>query len=93
MSHYNIMLKTFYQTVGIVIYIRYRQIDELTASNTELMATTAKLNLLALWVGFASCLGCSIVGNFQETNVRMVHFVGAFCCFGFGTIYFWMQVH
>lgn len=21
----------------------------------------------------------------------MVHFVGAFCCFGLGTIYFWLQ--
>lgn len=32
-----------------------------------------------------------MVGNFQETNVRIVHFIGAFCCFGFGTIYYWLQ--
>lgn len=31
------------------------------------------------------------MANFQETNVRLVHFIGAFTCFGSGTIYFWIQ--
>lgn len=48
--------------------------------------------ILGLWIGIGSCLGISIVANFQETNVRIVHFVGAFICFACGTIYFWMQV-
>lgn len=29
---------------------------------------------------------------FQETNVKYVHYTGAFMCFGFGTVYFWIQV-
>ena len=33
-----------------------------------------------------------MVGNFQETTVSSVHFIGASLCFGFGTIYIWMQV-
>lgn len=80
-----------FHAVGIVIYIRYRQIRQLSTNDAELYAATGRLSWWALWIGFGSCLGCSIVGNFQETNVRMVHFVGAFCCFGLGTIYFWLQ--
>lgn len=76
--------------LGIVVYIRYRQIQQLMYHHLEL-ASSSKLNLIAMWVGMASCFGCSIVANFQETNVRIVHFVGAFTCFGFGTIYFWLQ--
>lgn len=77
--------------LGIVIYIRYRQIQELLCHHIELIPTTAKLNTVSVWIGFSSCLGCSIVANFQETNVRIIHFAGAFTCFGFGTVYFWIQ--
>lgn len=77
--------------LGVVIYIRYRQIYHLTERHVELQPSCDRLSWCALWIGFGSCLGCSIVGNFQETNVRLVHFIGAFCCFGLGTIYFWLQ--
>lgn len=77
--------------LGIVVYIRYRQVEQLIQHHLELVASSYKLNKIAMWVGFGSCFGCSIVANFQETNVRIVHFVGAFTCFGFGTIYFWCQ--
>lgn len=77
--------------LGIVIYIRYRQIEQLAYHHVELVNTTIKWNNAALWIGMCSCFGCSIVANFQETNVRIVHFIGAFTCFGMGTIYFWIQ--
>ena len=77
--------------VGITIYIRYRQVLQLFEHHSDLGVNLLRYNRLAVWFGLASCLGISIVGNFQETNVRIVHFVGAFCCFGFGTLYFWMQ--
>lgn len=48
-------------------------------------------NQKSLWIGFLSCFGISIVANFQETNVRIVHYIGALFCFGFGTTYFWIQ--
>lgn len=79
--------------LGIVIYIRYRQIEQLIYHHLELMVSSAKLNRLAVLLGIGSCLGCSIVANFQETNVRIVHFVGAFTCFGLGTAYFWLQAY
>ena len=33
----------------------------------------------------------SMVGNFQETQVVLVHFVGASLAFGLGTLYLWVQ--
>lgn len=77
--------------LGIVVYIRYRQIEQLIYLHLELPTSPSKLNRIAMWVGFGSCFGCSVVANFQETNVRIVHFVGAFTCFGLGTVYFWLQ--
>lgn len=77
--------------LGIVIYIRYRQIEKLAYHHAELVPNTARWNIAALYIGICSCVGCSIVANFQETNVRMIHFIGAFTCFGAGTIYFWIQ--
>lgn len=38
-----------------------------------------------------SCLGLSIVANFQETSLFYVHLVGAFMCLGCGLIYCWLQ--
>ena len=38
-----------------------------------------------------SCLGLSIVANFQETSIFYVHLAGAFLCFGGGLIYCWIQ--
>lgn len=79
--------------LGIVIYIRFRQIEQLIYHHPELFESTTKLNKIAMWLGIGSCLGCSIVANFQETNVRIVHFIGAFTCFGLGTAYFWLQAY
>lgn len=77
--------------MGIVVYVRYRQICVLCDYHADLREFTTKLNNRGLWIGFGSCLGISIVANFQETNVRIVHLVGAFLCFGLGTVYFWIQ--
>lgn len=81
----------FWFAVGITIYVRYRQVLQLYEHHPELDQAVLRHNRLALWCGLISCLGISFVGNFQETNVRIVHFIGAFCCFGCGTLYFWMQ--
>ena len=66
----------------MTIYTRYRQV---------LKDLIGVLNKKSLYVGLASCYGISIVANFQETNVQIMHYVGAFNCFGMGTVYFWMQ--
>lgn len=78
--------------MGITIYVRYRQIQEIGLRHSDVHRAVERINGPAFWVGMGSCLGVSIVGNFQETNVRPVHYVGAFLAFGMGTIYYWMQV-
>lgn len=77
--------------VVMVIYIRYRQIDKYYRSYA-LPSTVVKHNKIALWIGYLSCFGLSLVANFQETNVIIVHLTGAFLCFGLGTVYIWLQV-
>lgn len=74
------------------IYLRYKQIeqyyrDHLALESPKIMGR----NRLALFVGIIACLGLSIVANFQETNLIIVHLIGAFSCFGCGMIYCWIQ--
>lgn len=78
-------------SVGITVYVRYKQILELQLCHQVLAPNTARLNRVSLWIGLVSAFGISIVGNFQETNVRVVHLFGALLCFGFGSVYFSLQ--
>ena len=79
-------------SVCLVIYIRYSQIKECTIAFGLLNSSIQKLNRVSLILGLLSTLGLSLVANFQETSVIVVHFIGAFMCFGCGTLYFWAQV-
>ncbi|XP_012264241.2 DNA damage-regulated autophagy modulator protein 1 isoform X1 [Athalia rosae] len=74
-----------------VIWLRYSQIKEISSSY-QLHASLPKWNRSSLILGLLTCLGLSFVANFQETNVIVVHLLGALCCFGCGTAYFWTQV-
>ncbi|ETN58063.1 transmembrane protein 77 [Anopheles darlingi] len=77
--------------LGITIYVRYRQIQEISYRHSDVRQAIGRYSVVAFWIGIGSCFGISIVGNFQETNVRIAHYVGAFLAFGFGTVYFWIQ--
>uniref|UniRef100_A0A914RE59 CWH43-like N-terminal domain-containing protein n=1 Tax=Parascaris equorum TaxID=6256 RepID=A0A914RE59_PAREQ len=46
---------------------------------------------ILLWIGYFSAFGVSVVGNFQENNVIIVHYAGALLAFGCGLIYTWAQ--
>lgn len=74
-----------------IIYVRYRQIDRLLYHHVRLLKRVARQNVIALWFGLIACGGFSIVANFQLTEMPVVHYIGAFSCFGLGTVYFWMQ--
>lgn len=77
--------------IGVIIYVRYRQIERLLYHHDNLIRPLAKKNLIALYIGLAACFGLSMVANFQLTKVPTVHYFGAISCFGLGTIYFWLQ--
>ncbi|CAG2209373.1 DRAM2 [Mytilus edulis] len=42
-------------------------------------------------MGITAALGISLVGNFQETNVIVIHLIGALLAFVVGSIYCWIQ--
>nr|CAD7423317.1 unnamed protein product [Timema monikensis] len=68
------------------VYIRYRLVK-----NAE-SGIISWVNTMAAWLGGISCLGLSLVANFQESNVSSVHVLGADTCFIGGAIYFCLQV-
>lgn len=76
------------------LYIRYKQVsgyvDDIRIENSPLVD---KLNKASFAVAVLICLGMSLVANFQETSVAIVHFVGAMMTFGLGTVYEFMQTY
>ncbi|XP_043515743.1 uncharacterized protein LOC122531689 [Frieseomelitta varia] len=76
--------------MSFVVYIRYSQVKE-CSSTFSLQQSLPKWNYWALIFGLTSTFGLSMVANFQETSVIVVHFIGALLCFGGGTAYFWTQ--
>ena len=75
----------------ILIYVRYLQVKR-DVEWLEGNQTTLLLNRHSLPVGLIAVLGCSIVANFPETQVLIVHLIGATMLFVFGNIYVWFQV-
>jgi len=51
-----------------------------------------RTNTFAMILGMVAALGVLLVGSFQETNVVLVHFTGAFMSFLGGGIYLTFQV-
>ncbi|XP_043261223.1 DNA damage-regulated autophagy modulator protein 1-like [Colletes gigas] len=76
--------------MSFVVYIRYSLVRE-CSSTFSLQSSLPKWNRWALIFGLTSTFGLSVVANFQETSVIVVHFIGALLCFGGGTAYFWTQ--
>jgi hypothetical protein len=75
---------------AVCVYIKYLEIKNCTATSGS--GVSHKFNKVALAFGLVSCAGLDIVANFQESNVFVVHMLGAFLCFAAGTIYFILQV-
>lgn len=76
--------------LGIIFYIRYRQIEHILYHN-DLSISVMRLNVTSLWIGLIACLGLSVAANFQANTMGVLHCIGAFSCFGLGTVYFWLQ--
>lgn len=75
--------------VLIVFYIRYRQIG--THFEGRNSARLLKFNSVTFVMGIAAAFGISLVGNFQETNVIVIHLIGALLAFVVGSVYCWIQ--
>ncbi|XP_069696581.1 DNA damage-regulated autophagy modulator protein 2-like isoform X2 [Periplaneta americana] len=73
------------------VYVKYLQVIEFPTISSGSGVSDA-INRTALVFGIISCIGFDIVGNFQESNIIVVHMIGAVLCFGAGTIYFSIQL-
>ncbi|RWS03022.1 DNA damage-regulated autophagy modulator protein 1-like protein [Dinothrombium tinctorium] len=63
----------------LTLYVRYKQIEQYYRDH---LSTESALTLTRNWIcfcfGVISCFGLSIVANFQETNVFVVHMTGLY---------------
>lgn len=74
--------------IAITISVRYKQVEQQCRDNLLPDANRVfALNKWSFFLGLASAAGLSIVANFQELQLFIVHMIGAFTAFGFGLIY------
>ncbi|XP_005388995.1 PREDICTED: DNA damage-regulated autophagy modulator protein 2 [Chinchilla lanigera] len=69
------------------IYVRYKQVHALNPEENLII----KLNKAGLVLGILSCLGASLVANFQKTALFVVHVSGSVLTFGMGIFYMFVQ--
>ncbi|XP_042370588.1 modulator of macroautophagy TMEM150B-like, partial [Plectropomus leopardus] len=67
-----------------VVVIRFQQVID--------YGHHGKANIVSIVLGFISAIGISLLGNFQQSVVRIVHLLGAFVAFFVGLAYFWVQL-
>ncbi|XP_060522623.1 DNA damage-regulated autophagy modulator protein 2-like [Cylas formicarius] len=75
--------------VGFVMYIKFRQVKEIFEKHH--IDEQLNINEIGLFVGILAAFGISVVANFQETNVFVVHWIGAILTFGCGSVYCSLQ--
>ncbi|XP_060248905.1 DNA damage-regulated autophagy modulator protein 2 isoform X2 [Meriones unguiculatus] len=69
------------------MYVRYKQVHALNPDDTLII----KLNKAGLVLGILSCLGLSLVANFQKSTLLVAHICGAVLAFGMGSLYMFVQ--
>lgn len=76
---------------GIVIYIRYRQIEQLIEQHPNLSESSSKTNKNSMHLGYCLNLGIAIALNLQYMKMPILDYFCSLNCFGFSIGYFWMQ--
>ncbi|KAJ7992118.1 hypothetical protein DPEC_G00275230 [Dallia pectoralis] len=67
-----------------IVFIRFQQVRNYDHNS--------RVNRASIILGFISCLGISIIGNFPQSVFFGIHVFGAFLAFTLGLSYFWLQV-
>ncbi|XP_007893564.1 DNA damage-regulated autophagy modulator protein 1 [Callorhinchus milii] len=70
------------------MYVRFKF---LKALNKDSNLIITRLNNAGLGFGIIGCIGMCIVANFQETDMRIIHDIGAFLSFIMGTVHLVLQ--
>lgn len=79
--------------IFLTMYVRYLYVKRCYLNDPNLLNFTSvkRLNSISLWLAAIISLGGIFVANFQETVAFIPHMIGAFCCFGVGSVYFCLQ--
>lgn len=78
--------------VALTVYLRHLQIVCHFEKEHHVRGQWKIWSTMMLFLGYIVALGVSIVANFQETGVPVVHGIGAIMAFICGVIYLWGQV-
>lgn len=84
---FGVMLNIAAFLCSATIYVRYKQVHALNPEDNRII----RLNKAGLVIGFLSCLGLSVVANFQKTTIIIVHICGSVTAFGMGSLYILVQ--
>lgn len=83
--------------LGIFVYVRHRQIEELIDRHPDLMKSLHRMNHNSLRFGLHLSLGSIIASTLHQISGpiddlwAMINYLGGFCCFGLCCTYFWLQ--
>ncbi|KAL6083863.1 hypothetical protein STEG23_031388 [Scotinomys teguina] len=69
------------------MYVRYKQVQALNPEENLII----KFNKAGLVLGILSCLGLSLVANFQKSTLFVPHVCGGVLAFGMGSLYMFVQ--
>lgn len=72
------------------MYLKFKQVQDILSKHN--MTHKNNLNKFTAIIGLTAAFGVSIVANFQETNMFIVHWIGAVMAFGGGAVYVCLQV-
>ncbi|CAG9532206.1 unnamed protein product [Cercopithifilaria johnstoni] len=77
---------------AITAYLRHRQLIEYYWHHLKQKdGNWRNYCTIYLWFGYFSAFGVSLIGNFQEMNFVIIHYIGALLAFGCGLVYTWAQ--
>ncbi|XP_064635073.1 DNA damage-regulated autophagy modulator protein 1-like isoform X1 [Lineus longissimus] len=73
----------------ITIFIRFKLVSSFTR---DTIRSVKILNVIGMVIGAISSFGLTMVANFQDNKIEVVHIIGASFVFGLGVAYTWVQV-
>ncbi|KAL8611657.1 hypothetical protein ACOMHN_065135 [Nucella lapillus] len=88
---FGLLLDLYASVTAVIVYIRWQHVR--SYYRTEGSRALHRANNFSLVLGLLASFGVLIVANFQETNVLVVHLIGALLAFGVGALYTWVQVY
>ncbi|KAK7499959.1 hypothetical protein BaRGS_00008807 [Batillaria attramentaria] len=88
---FGLLLAIYSFITAISVFVRWQQVR--TYYETDGSRGLHRTNNVALGLGLTGAFGILLVANFQESNVIVVHLIGAFLAFGIGSVYLWLHTY